>query len=91
MGVLVLWVGALGQGLCDPAPGGQAPACSPFIGTFALRLQDLGGLRKGFWFIEFRAPNCWLCRVKSPTKPGGKLKVTYRREATYGMSHCQSE
>lgn len=43
--------------------------------TFALGLQDLGGVRKGFWFIELQPEICWLCRVNSPTERKGKLKL----------------
>lgn len=65
------WLGALGPELCDPEPGGEVLACLPYLGTFALRLQGLGGVRKGFWFIEFRPQICWLCRVNSTLSTKG--------------------
>lgn len=51
----------------QPAP--LPPPC--YLGIFALGLQGLGGVRKGFWFIEFRPQICWLCRVNSTLSTKG--------------------
>lgn len=47
-------LGALGPGLCEPALRDEARATTtpPILRDLCPRLQDLGGLREGFWFIE---------------------------------------
>lgn len=85
------WRGALGSGLRDPWGQGLSPP--PYLVTFALGLQDLGGVRKGFWFIELQPEICWLYRANSPTEHKGKWKFREgkRPEACPGESEPQME